>query len=373
MTILGYRWLKSSVYVVMLLLFYSIAASQAVQSFSYKWTSIATHKQYSLDKVFNGTTPKPYAFRVLVPLTINAIVDFTPNELLRPILERSKNTLIANIGAEAHEWDDRIVLSYGLTLVSGFIFLLATMLILRQLAIKVLVLHERKYKFISDVSPILFCLFLSITYRVYNGFVYDYFELFIILAYILLCVNQRFILLLGILALAVLNKETAIFLPVLGLAINFSRNNSFLRPDVVRFVTEFFVVIVGFFLVRYMLRDHPGASVEFHLIGNLNFWLSAVTYFSITTPHLQVIPLPKPTNIIVAIPILFVIFRYWKCMPRMLTTLFLTSTCINLPLFFLFSYRDEFRNLSLMFPSLYLAATHSLIHYYKDDNIGVAR
>ena len=39
-------------------------------------------------------------------------------------------------------------------------------------------------------------------------------------------------------------------------------------------------------------------------------------------------------------------------------------SALNIPLFILFCYQDEYRNLSLMFPFLYLAAVHTSLHYF---------
>lgn len=363
------KWFGLGNYAILILLFYSIAASQTLQSFSYKWTSVVVHKQYSLDLVLNQAAPKPYAFRLLMPFTINAIIEHTPKRLLDPVLERSRKTLSANIGSEAHGSSDHTALGYGLTLTSGFFFLLLTQLILRRLAIEVLDITEQKDRLTADIAPILFCLFLSITYRVYGGFIYDYFELLTITAYLFFYFRHWFLLSLVTLALAISNKETAVFLPLFGIAISYGRYGVVRRDAIFRFINEFLIVFIGFCVIRYTLRNHPGGAVEWHFINNLKFWFSPEPFLSITTPHSQVIPLPKPTNIVIFIPIIFMLFRFYKDMPVALKALIWMSTCINLPLFILFAYRDEFRNLSLMFPSLYLAATHTLLQYYKNNDV----
>lgn len=366
-----WRWIESASYAILIALFYSIAASQAIQSFSYKWTTIAVHKQYSLDKVFEGTAPKPYAYRILIPSVINGVIDYAPDHWLLPILKRSKNTLSATIGIESEKINDKIATSYGLTLLLDFFLLVFTLFTLRELTKKILSIGGALNKLIADVAPILFALMLSISYRVYNGFVYDHFELFALSAYVLFSWEKRWGPSIFILALAILNKETAIFFPLFGLAISYARNQDYQpKNDGWKFLAEFVVVIVGFVFVRYLLRNHPGGSVEWHAIGNLDFWLSTTPLSAMTTPHLQVIPLPKPTNIIIFLPIFYSIFGFWIKKPSVVKITLLLSACINLPLFFIFSYRDEFRNLSLMFPFLYLATTHTVLEHYKNIHDG---
>ena len=86
MRIFKRRWIASASYAVVLVLLYSIAASQAIQSFAYKWTTLVDHGQYSLDKTFEGAAPKPYAYRLLIPAVINGIVKHTPQQWFGPVL-----------------------------------------------------------------------------------------------------------------------------------------------------------------------------------------------------------------------------------------------------------------------------------------------
>ncbi len=363
-------------YTILLLLFYCIAASQAIESFSYKWTTVASNDSFGLKSVLDGSNPKPFAYRLLIPSVINGVVDHCPKQWLHPILERSKMALDSVIGYNHEnnhkfvELDDKVASSYGLIVILDFVVFVTTLFLLRNLT-KLLIVNDSHHdNFFVDFSPILFSLMIVISYRTHNGFVYDHFELFALVAYIYFSWKHNHISSTITLALAILNKETAFFFPVFGLAISYIRNQGLSLPKNWIIIIEFVVVIAGFISIRYMLRDHPGGPFEWHLPDNADFWMSTMPYLALTTPHFQLIPLPKPSNIIVLLPILFSIFGFWNKKPAVIRITLLISACINLPLFFAFCYRDEFRNLSLMFPFMYLAATHTIYMHYTKEHGG---
>jgi hypothetical protein len=353
-------------YWILLLLFYLLAASQAIQSFSYKWTTIAVHQQYSLQKTLDDEPPKPYVYRALMPHLVNFIVDSTPENYLEVLRNRSINTLRANIGDEVHLMGPKIVASYGVIIFLNFLLLVATLFVLRAMSRYVLS-HERENgtEFLSDIAPVLFSLMLSLSYRVYNGFIYDHLEIFCLASYILLTIYRKSLLSMLLLVLAILNKETAVFFPLLGTTLLLAVGNMKLnRTQFRKFILETLVVLCGFVFIRYVFRDSSGGAVEFYASGNFDFWFSMAPWISITTPHLQLIPLPKPSNIIILIPIIFAIFFAWRQKPNIIRLPLTVSLFINLPLFFLFSYRDEFRNLSLTFPFIFLATVHTIYYFY---------
>lgn len=359
------------VYQVLLLFIYFIAASQAVQSFAYKWTTIVDHKQYSLEQVLSGESPRPYAYRLLMPTLVANLTDRLPSGVAQVVLERSRATLEANLGEQAEVMSDRTATAYGLILQLNFAFLVLTMLLLRSLALRVIGTPLERHPLVADVAPLLFALLLAVSYRKSNGFIYDAFELLILSGYLWAVATKRQSLALLALVPAILNKETAVFYPLLGAALSGRTPLRFWQPPVWRgFLAQAAVVAIGFATVRYALRDHPGAVAEWHAWGNLEFWLSPSTYALVATPHLMVIPLPRVSNILVLVPLLCSIFAYWQGKPEPIRRGLLTAAAINLPLFFLLCWRDEFRNLSLLFPFLFLAATHSLAMFSEEARAG---
>lgn len=361
--------LPDAAYLTMLAYLYAIAASQAVWSFAYKWTTIVEHPEYSLDKILGGTWPKPYAFRVLIRSVVDALTHRIPEFIATPWIERSRQALEVTQGAKyALLMDDRLVLGYAIAMTSAFVFLFASLLLLRAIG-KLIYSGTRVARVVLDLSPIAFALLLTISYRAHNGYIYDHFELFAFLLYMFLVLRGRNALTLVILAFAILNKETAIFFPLFGAAMRMGRDRTWLRSNLRWVAAEFAVVLIGFAAIRFILREHPGVTTEWHFFVNLGFWFSKAPWIAVTAPHFGLLPLPKPSNIAVLWVFLVIVFGYWKSKPAIVVWPLITAIVINIPLFILFCWKDEYRNLSLTFPFIYLASVHSLLMYFNNEPV----
>lgn len=360
------KYIKSFSYVIILIVTYAIAASQALQSFSYKWTTIAIDKQYPLNKVFDGDVPKPYAVRVLVPTLINHLHGAVPAIVSIPITERSRRLLESVIGAqESAMISDTVALKYGILIALNFSFLLATLFILRALT-KQAIGSSTTSRILMDGSPLCFALFLTISYRAYNGFWYDHAELLLYTLYLFLVIGRFRAASLFVLAVSVFNKETAILFPVIVFFALYK--DELIRRDLAVYsniILHASIAAIAFVSVRYTLEVQNGVAAEFHLLGNLSFWFSLNPWLSVTTPHVALIPLPKPSNILLLLPMLAVFFSYWNVKPNLIKNGLAISLTISLPLFLAFCYRDEFRNLSLAFPFLFLSAVNTAANFYK--------
>jgi hypothetical protein len=361
-------WAPLITYSVMLALLYAISASQAMWSFAYKWTTIADHPEYSLEKVLDGSSPKPYASRILVPRAINLVSNLMPESVSGMLIERSRLMLEAILGGRlAGMMNDKLALAYASSLLSDFLFIFLTLILLRSISTQY---FEKTpvSKVVLDLSPIAFALLLTISYRTHNGFIYDQFEIFIFVLYLFLTKRRTYHLSMIVLALAIMNKETAIFFPVFGVAIRWCEERRSMAKELGWLAMEFSVVATGFLAVKFLLMDLPGSSTEWHFFTNLKFWFSWHPWLAITTPHFPLLPLPKPTNILVLGTFLVMIFGYWRYKPLAIRVLLTLSGLINLPLCVFFCYRDEYRNLSLMFPFLYLSAVHTSLYFF--GNVG---
>ena len=126
-------WVPLITYSVMLGLLYAIAASQAVWSFAYKWTTIADHYEYSLEKVLDGRSPKPYASRILVPKAVNLVSNLIPESASGILIERSRQMLEAILGGHlAGMMNDKLALAYASSLTSNFFFLFLTLILVKK-------------------------------------------------------------------------------------------------------------------------------------------------------------------------------------------------------------------------------------------------
>ncbi len=348
-------------YWAVLALVYAIAASQTVASFSYKWTTVADHPQYSLEKTLSFTAPRPYAYRLLMPFVVSSVTERLPATFAQPLYDRAYMALNNTLDEQlVRSMPDHAILGYGVVIMLNFILMMGGLWMLRSLAQQIL----GQQGVLRDVGPILFALMLTISYRTTNGFIYDYAELCLFMTYLLV---WRHALLAGpILILAVLNKETAIFFPLIVAV------GTWVSGDFIKYRKSLGVAAVcglaTFCTVRIILADVPGTTMEFHLFRNLGFWFSWLPWVSVTTPHMSLIPLPKPVNIVVLVVLVTMISAYWRLKPIMLRGMLVAALVILLPLFFLFCWQDEFRNFSLLFPFLHLAAMQTIAVYMDQSD-----
>lgn len=347
-------------YLLVLLLLYAIAASQAIWSFSYKWTNFVDHPQYSLQRLTEGSAPKPYAYRVLVPFVIREITARLPESVKEIMLRRGQMTLERTAPGRSDSYSSGMTVAYTVSIILDFIALLATLVMLRAFARRLLPDDPA----LADYGPIAFALLLTLTFRTDGGFPYDFMELMLLLGYMLL-VLRRSTLSAVVIVVAVLNKESAILFPLLVLPFFIDRGLSSDR-SLSLLVFDAVSAFLAFLTVRWVLRDVSGGVAEVHWAGNVSFWLSVYPWISATTPHLPVIPMPKPSNVAILVPILIFLGVNWGFKPLYMKLMVAFSTIISFPLFLILCYRDEFRNLSLMYPALYIASIHSMATFYSE-------
>ena len=267
------RLVAKSSYWIMLLLFYMLAASQAVQSFSYKWTTIANHEQYSLQKILDHELPKPYVYRPLMPYVIDFIVTNSAADFPSILRMRSQKTLEAVLGDKNRLMTTKLVDAYAVIILFDFIFLVATLFVLRAMSRFVFIpLNRTGGSFLSDISPILYALMLSLSYRAHNGFIYDHLEMLCLTLYIILTMYRKWLMSVLVLVIAILNKETAVLFPLLG-AVTFLANsdNRINSTLVIKLISESCVVFAGSCLFGFYLEIQRAGALNFMPSGTLIF------------------------------------------------------------------------------------------------------
>jgi hypothetical protein len=218
---------------------------------------------------------------------------------------------------------------------------------------------------LADAGPILFALLLPLTFRGDSGFIYDFSEIGLYCLGLFLLLRGRYLVYLAVLPIIVLNKESNVLMIVLAAIVVLTRlpRNKALLHLAAQGAVSLVVVLV----IRGIFADHPGGSVEHHLAGNIEHWTRLSSYTELMSTSVFFIPIPKPQNLLFAPFLAWLTFHGWKEKPLVLKRLFLASVIINIPLFLLFCYRDELRNLSLMFPFIYLMFCQTFLSFYRSQ------
>jgi hypothetical protein len=348
-------------YLALLLLAYVLASSSVEHSFLQKWRTLNS-KAYSFQQFMDYEVRRPFAYRILVPGLVNLLYS---SDAIRGIVQNegliSRGACLYGQDQSIADWSLELQAKYILTGFVMFLFLLTAMFALRGIT-----RHFFQNSSLSDVGPLLFALFLPLSFKGSHGFMYDFPELglyFIGLYFLLRSWNYAF---LAIIPLLIINKESSILILFFSAIILFSTMRT--KDAYTHLFMQGLVAVVSFLLVKSALSGRPGGTVEFHLWGNLRFWTDAKNYLAMMSTSTFFIPVPKPNNILLFPLLIWAISYKWKEKPLIIRRLFVASTVINVPLFILFCYRDEFRNLSLVYPYVYLLACHSITAFHSHTN-----
>ena len=132
-------------------------------------------------------------------------------------------------------------------------------------------------------------------------------------------------------------------------------------------IVQIFIGGIIIILIRNVFATNPGEAIEtYHLKDNISFWSSPRSYFLFFDPYYLGLPIfPRGGNILSILFVVFLVFYKWREKPLSVKRLFIYTFIINLPLFIYACHRDELRNFSLVFPSIFLLGVHTaynLIH-----------
>jgi hypothetical protein len=269
----------------------------------------------------------------------------------------SRGAILYDREHSVEAWSVDLQAKYLLTGFLMFVSLLLAMFSLRKITFDLFPARA-----LADASPVLFAMFLPLTFRGDGGFMYDFTELGLYclgLHFLFRGDNCKFLILIPII---ILNKEAGLLVLPLSAIILFSTMNK--KSACVQLANQSIVAIVAYLLIRSLFAGNPGSTAEFHLWGNLRFWSDIRNYLAMMSTSTFFIPVPKPNNIFLLSLFIVVILYRWKEKPLLIRRLLLAASVINLPLFIVFCYRDEFRNLSLMYPFLHLLMCHSIMLHY---------
>jgi hypothetical protein len=247
----------------------------------------------------------------------------------------------------AVEWTPDFALAYHFAYYANVIFLFACLLSLRA--------GLRQLPGIAplaaELGPTSFGILLPIVF-LQGGHVYDFAELFFLASTFAIAVSPAYWLLCAWVPLAIINKETAILLPVVMLP------SLWLRQGPAR-ALQVSAVSAGLgacllFAIRIRFANNAGAPVEDHLRENLAFWFSGRAYFQFTSILAPGVPFPKPQNPLLLLPLLSMLAVGWKCAPWDERAWLVLVSALNLPLLLCFGWNDEIRNLSLMLVPMFV-------------------
>lgn len=285
-----------------------------------------------LDDLIEGTAQRPYVSRVLIPGLLGLVA---PDRSIQGATFAAELSQLAPVRSTL-DWLS-LPTDYGAVLlvfvVLQYLLVVGFAFAFRRLAVKLEIPHAERLSLIS-LLLLLLPAFLS------HGYVYDYSTLFLWTLLLLMLAEQRFLLYLAVVALAALNKETALLIPLIWLTYGWTLH----RP---RFywgmlVAQTAIVVACWALIAWVFRSNGGGLFEFNLPVHL------ATY--------QAAPL---TIGLVSACMIAVLFLSYPVAPALLrSTLLLLIPLTGLYLFFGWPY--EFRVFYEIYPALVMASALAL-------------
>lgn len=335
---------RSLAYAWIFLVFMAVSA-WCVDSFCRLWSFSEQYERNGIQYMLDYKAHRPFVYRLLVPTVAR----------LAPALTQHAPASVQNRLAAIHPpptwradpslWEQPLSTMYIAVYLITYVCTVVLMWLL--FAIGRVLLGDRPG---LALYPIAFMAVLPITF-LHGGYFYDFSELMFIAAITLALLIGRDWLLAPLLVLAVLNKESNILLSATTLPLLLSRMS--LVRAVVRMALLTLPALAAMLSIRAAFAANEGVGAEFQLWQNLGFWMHPSAWLGVTTPYAWGIAFPRPSNVLFVALAALTVARAWRPAGRSLQQMLLASAAVSLPLFLLFCFLDEMRNLSLMFIPLY--------------------
>lgn len=313
-----------------------VAAAATHQGFYSKWNLRDSANRFGIHKIIDGTAHKPFVYRQLVPEIARKFEQFTPEKVQTQIetFVRSNSVLYSSWGQ--YEFTYWIV--YYLHFMSVFLSILG---------LRALLLSEGVSAVIATLTPCIFLLFTPYL-QTFGGYFYDNFELLFFASAVLLAKRQKIFWLVPLTVAATYNKESfLLFIPCLY---PFIRQQLSLKASI-GFLAALMLIAAAINLhLKTVYAGNSGGNVEIWLSRNLHEYFSISTYFKFEETY--GIVSPKGVNVLTLLALFSVVRLGWGEMSQVFRTHTLIAAAISFPLFILFCYTGELRNLSFLYVSL---------------------
>jgi hypothetical protein len=348
------------------LVLFFIAAAASFNGFYDKWQfrelgSTNYSQSASLDTVLDGTAARPYVYRQLLPMLANWIDSKVPEHTKDALFRLTFHSVHAFAGGFASSpllQSRAYFLRYLVVYFSVFLFAWISVCAMYQMG-----KAAGARKPVAALAAIAMILVLPYFFAS-GGYYYDYPELafLIIVAWMAFKVDWWWIV--PVAALATLNKESfLLFIPSLYPLLR-TRNPR--AKAIVGTVALGCVCAAVSFWLRLRFQHNPGGTVEIHWKDQIDFFLHPMGQFR--RERTYGLDLFKSFNVFSLGLIAWAVWRGWRLLPRSIQRHAQIAAVINLPLWFLFCYPGELRDLSLIYVAFLLLLTANLNEWAKDGS-----
>ena len=326
---------------------FMLAAAGSFQGYYQKWhfaeADVAgDHSRAAFESMVDGTAWRPYVYRQLLPTIANRIDMLVPEETKHQLFERQVagddpilSAISASPTANNEVYFFRYLVLYLLTFASAIGAVCAMYLVCTTLDFA-----PATAAFAAIALILLVPIFQSD-----GGFFYDYPELAFMALAVWIALRFDWWWLLPIAALGAWNKESfLIYIPTLYPLLH-RRNPKSALP-----ATAVLSVVCGaiYLYMRSHFAHNPGGSAEVWLVEHGRYLLDWHKWL-FATEETYGVRLPRVYTLIPMTLIITTVWRAWKYLPTAIKRHAQVAAAINIPLYLLFSYPGELRDLSLLY------------------------
>jgi len=360
---LGQRWiskqrLAAAFRWILLTAVYVFTAAFVLNAFMVQWGFRGENSPFGFERLLDHSAERPYVYRVLSPTVINAVAAVIPETLVADgrkwLLDESP---LLRYKRPGESWSVEKSKKWHVAYFYLFACLLGILVAARVLTRAVCDVTP----LFADFAPSVALLFLPLTFH-FGGYLYDFAELALMLLCLLALVKSRLIWFYPVYLLAILNKESNVLISFFFLAVMYDALPR--KKLLAHFAAQVTIGALIVLALRIAFLDNGGSQALLSFPLNVLFWSSPKAYWSFITPYAPLILVPRGANLISLFLLAFMVLWSWNQKPGAVRRLVLLSAACNLPLFLLFAFLDEIRNLSITFPAIYLVGCHTVNDVY---------
>lgn len=339
--------------VIYLFIIFWVVASASFSGSISKWGLGENDNRFTPDAIFNDAAYKPFIYRQLFPQIVLPIEKLTPVTLQQIILKRFNPPDYYIVAAKMNQSPHKF--AYLLMYILSFFSIFFALYILRTI-----LLDLGCNQVVAIFAPIIMALFFPY-FQTNGGHYYDYPEIFFMAATFLCIMREKYILLIIAVILATLNKETFLFF-ILTLFPIIKHYKS--MPKALCW-TVGLVLLSGIInvVLKYVYLSSPGGAFEFHLYDNWDL----LTHFTIYKQHDLTYGVPnlsRGSELVLSIVFFIMLLTSsWRFVPDFIKNHIRLALIINVPLYFLFCYAGEVRDLSLLYVGIVILMAYIMKQY----------
>jgi hypothetical protein len=330
---------------------YYLAAAASFSGYFGKWAFRDGNPTYGVASVFDGTAARPFIYRQLMPVLADSAATIVDEIAAQPtrgaafqalgsyMAIRAPDEVFSQAGGVAEPKARRQYFAlYYLTFVS----FVATLFAMRGLCLRL-----GQSEAAATLAPLLFALIYPVLLT-QGGYYYDVPEFLFLCFAVTLALQGRWPWLLILSVPATLNKEAYLFfIPTLY---------PLLRAHMPRNAVcgvlgaALCLSLVTSLAVKYQFRENEGVEAFFQLRHHVGFFLDWRPYVRMETNY--GVPTAAGFHVLHLVLMVGLCRVAWPLTSPVMKRHATLAAVINLPLFALFAYKDELRNLSFLFPTV---------------------